>query len=406
MIYLDHHASTPCDPRVVDAMLPWFTERFANPHSSSHGPGRDAGEAIVEALKTIAKSINAPTESLLMTSGATESINLAMRGLMTHPRNKRNHMVVCTTEHAAVIDVAADLQRSGVEVSFVGVHPQTPGSDTRGSDTRGSDTRGSDTNTNAGIIDLDALASLVTENTGLVNVMLANNETGAIAPIAEVARIAHAAGALVHCDATQAIGRIPVDVRAMGIDLLSASSHKFYGPKGAGFLVSGGGDRRVRLRPQIIGGGQQQGLRSGTMNPASIIAVATAIGIGNDPEECQQTAGLRDLLWETLQREIDGLVLNGPPLDDPSVRLAGNLNFRLPTIEGETWMAATPEIAFSSGSACSSEHPSASHVLIAMGLSESEARRSVRFGVGRFTTEEEIAQASEQLIATYHRFAR
>lgn len=385
MIYLDHHATTPCDPRVVDAMLPWLTERFANPHSDSHAAGREAADAIAEAVQTIATTINAPASSMLITSGATESINLAMRGVMTHPRNRRNHMVVCTTEHPAVIDVATDLQRSGIEVSYVRVHPQS-----------------SNDGGAAGTIDLEALADAVTDQTALVNVMIANNEMGAIHPIAEVAEITHEAGALLHCDATQAVGRIPVDVDSLGIDLLSASAHKFYGPKGIGFLVAGGTRRRVRLRPQIVGGGQQQGLRSGTMNPAGVIAMATAIGLGL--EDAPRIASLRDRLWETLRSEIDGIELNGPPLSDPSVRLAGNLNFRLLSVEGETWMAATPGVAFSSGSACSSANPSASHVLLAMGLSESEARRSVRFGVGRFTTEQLIDDASEQLVTAYRRF--
>lgn len=389
MIYLDYHSTTPCDPRVVEAMLPWLTERFANPHSDSHAAGREAADAIDAAMQTIATRLNAPLSSLLITSGATESINLAMRGVMTHPRNKRNHMVLCSTEHAAVRDVADDLQRSGVDVSIVGVHPQSSDGD-----------RGNP----VGTIDLDALADAITPQTALVNVMLVNNEIGVIHPLAEVARITHQAGALLHCDATQAVGRIDVDVPALGIDLLSVSAHKFYAPKSLGFLVAGGGERRVRLRPQIIGGGQQQGLRSGTMNPAGVIALATAIGLGlDDSQETPRIAELRDLLWETLQNEIVGLQLNGPPLDEQAVRMAGNLNFCLPDIEGETWMAATPEVAFSSGSACSSVTPSASHVLQALGLSESEARRSVRFGVGRFTTKAEITSACEQLIAAYQR---
>ncbi|MFG0288470.1 MAG: cysteine desulfurase family protein [Rhodopirellula sp. JB044] len=384
-IYLDHHATTPCDRRVVDAMLPWLTERFANPHSDSHAAGREAAEAMNAAMETIASTIHAPASSLLITSGATESINLAMRGVMTHPRNRRNHMVVCTTEHPAVIDVATDLQRSGVEVSYVPVHAQSS----------------SDASL-PGTIDLDALKDAVTDQTALVNVMIANNEMGAIHPIAEVARIVHDAGALLHCDATQAIGRMPVNVAELGIDLLSASAHKFYGPKGIGFLVAGGTDRRVRLRPQIVGGGQQQGLRSGTMNPAGIIAMATAIGLGDD--DGPRIASLRDRLWERLRGSIAGLQINGPNLSEPASRLSGNLNFRLDHVEGETWMAATPGVAFSSGSACSSANPSASHVLLAMGLSESEARRSVRFGVGRFTTPEQIDEACEQLVAAFRRF--
>lgn len=391
MIYLDYHATTPCDPRVIEAMLPWLSEHFANPHSDSHAAGRLAGEAMTRAIDSIANTIHAPASSLLITSGATESINLAMRGVMTHPRNRRNHMVVCSTEHPAVLDVAADLQRSGVDVTHVEVHRQGGNGDT------------------IGTIDLESLAHAITPETALVNVMLVNNETGVIQPIAEVTRLAHAVDALVHCDATQAIGRIPLDVAGLGIDLVSASAHKFYAPKGIGFLVAGGGERRVRLRPQIVGGGQQQGLRSGTMNPAGIIAMDTAIGLAAtaaepQSEESTRIAGLRNQLWQILRSSIEGLQLNGPPLADEFARVRGNLNLHLRDVEGETWMAATPGVAFSSGSACSSVNPSASHVLRAMGLSESQARRSVRFGIGRFTTSDEIEAAGCELVTAWARF--
>ncbi len=391
MIYLDNHATTPCDPAVVQAMLPWLTEFYANPHSVSHAAGRQAAEAIDEAMQSMAMSLSAPASSLLITSGATESINLAMRGVMTHPRNRRTHMVVCQTEHPAVLDVAADLQRSGISVTHVGVHPH------------------GSSDQQVGTIDLDALADSITPETALVNVMFANNEIGAIHPITEVARIVHEAGALLHCDATQAIGRVAVDVAAMGIDLLSASAHKFYGPKGIGLLIAGGSEHRVRLRPQIVGGGQQQGLRSGTMNPAGVIAMSKAMQLSvraADPHSTETTriATLRDQLWQTLSSEIEGTQLNGPDLSDRKLRLPGNLNLHLREIEGETWMAATPNVAFSSGSACSSVDPAPSHVLLAIGRNESEARRSVRFGIGRFTTPADIELACEQLIAAYQRF--
>lgn len=386
MIYLDNHATTPCDPRVVDAMVPWFHEQFANPHSDSHTAGRDAADALAHGIESIAGWIGSPPESMLVTSGATESINLAMRGIMTHPRNRRNKMVACRTEHPAVIDVAIDLQRAGIELQWVST----------------------DAN---GIVDLTHLAEVVDDQTALVNVMLANNEMGAIAPINDVAKIVHNAGALLHCDATQAIGRIDVNVKDMDIDLLSASAHKFYGPKGIGLLVAGNGNRRVRLRPQIIGGGQQSGLRSGTMNPAGVIAMSTALqlAIETNESESERVTSLRDRLWTTLSDAIDGLLINGPSLQHESsalARLAGNLNFRLPYVEGETWMAATPNIAFSSGSACSSADPTPSHVLLALGLTESEARRSVRFGIGRFNTEAEIDEAASELIASHRRLSR
>ncbi|TWT96555.1 cysteine desulfurase family protein [Neorhodopirellula pilleata] len=383
MIYLDNHATTPCDPRVVEAMLPYLTDHFANPHSDSHEAGRAAADALAEAIDQIAGLINAPAESVLITSGATESINLAMRGVATHPRNRRNKMIVAATEHPAVLDVAADLRQTGVEVVVIGTDRQ-------------------------GRIDPNELADRIDEQTSLVNVMLANNEMGAIASIREIAPIVHDAGALLHCDATQAVGRIPVDVRAMDIDLLSASAHKFYGPKGVGFLIVGNGQRRVRLRPQIIGGGQQRGLRSGTMNPAGVVAMAKAMELADQSRtsDSVRIASLRNRLWDQLSDAIDGLEINGPELGDGgdhNERLPGNLNFRLQHVEGESWMAATPSVAFSSGSACSSADPTPSHVLTAIGLSESEARRSVRFGIGRFTTQAGIDEATELLIAAHQR---
>jgi len=383
MIYLDNHATTPCDPRVVEAMLPYLTDQFANPHSDSHEAGRAAADALEGAIDRIATLIHAPAESLLITSGATESINLAMRGVLTHPRQRRLKMIVAATEHPAVLDVAADLRQTGVQVQVIGTD-------------------------RTGRIDLNELADCVDEQTSLVNVMLANNEMGAITSMQPIARIVHDAGALLHCDATQAVGRIPVDVLETDIDLLSASAHKFYGPKGVGFLVAGNGRRRVRLRPQIVGGGQQHGLRSGTMNPAGVIAMAKALELADQSRasDSVQIASLRNRLWTQLNDAIEGLSINGPELGrggDDDERLPGNLNFRLQHVEGESWMAATPAVAFSSGSACSSADPTPSHVLTAIGLSESEARRSVRFGIGRLTTQSGIDEAAELLIAAHQR---
>lgn len=392
MIYLDHHATTPCDPNVIEEMLPWLGEQYGNPHSSSHEMGRHAAAATQEAIENIANSLGCAAANLLMTSGATESINLAMRGVMLHPRNRRTHLVVVTTEHQAVFDVANDLKRDGIEVTSVGVYPQGHAS--------------------AGQVDLDALQEATTERTALVNVMLANNETGVIAPIADVAKIAHQCGALLHCDATQAVGRIDVNVARDDIDLLSGSSHKFYGPKGVGLLVAGNGHRRVRLRPQIVGGGQQQGLRSGTMNPAGVIAMSAAleIGLAEQPQESIRLSQLRQRLFEQLSGDIDGLQLNGPPITvaaptETMDRLPGNLNLCLPGVEGEALMSATPEVAFSSGSACSGSDASPSHVLTAMGLSEAEARRSVRFGIGRFNTVAEIDSACDLITRAYRKLS-
>ena len=285
-----------------------------------------------------------------------------------------------------MLDVADDLQRDGFRVTRVPVLPQG--------------------DPDAGVVDLQRLAETVDDETAMVSVMWANNEIGAIAPMSEIAEIAHRHGALLHSDATQAVGRIPVDVMAADVDLLSASAHKFYGPKGTGILVVGNTRRRVRLRPQIIGGGQQNGIRSGTMNPAGTVGLATALRIGaaEMSEQNQRVQQLRDQLWQRLSREVDGAVVNGPSLTGTS-RLPGNLNFHVPGVEGQAWMSAVPELAFSSGSACSDTHAAPSHVLSALGLSESEARRSVRLGVGRFNTREEMEDASIQLIAAYSRLA-
>ncbi len=355
MIYLDNHASTRCDPRVVEAMLPWFAEHFGNPHSDSHAYGRRAGEAIRQAISELAAMLGARADAIVITSGATESNNLAIRGVCTHPRQKRRHIVTVESEHPAVLDVCADLQCEGFRVTRVPVHPSG--------------------DPLAGIVDLDQLADAIDDDTALVSVMWANNEIGAIAPMQQIAEICHARGALLHSDATQAVGRIPVDVQASDIDLISATAHKFYGPKGTGLLVVGNSNRRVRLKPQIVGGGQQRNLRSGTMNTAGVVGIAAALRLCLDEMSQQQSDSrrLRDLLWNNLSDAILGVVLNGPPLPSDH-RLPGNLNLILPAIEGSAWISATPDIAFSSGSACSSVEAKPSHVLTALGLSESMAQ--------------------------------
>jgi cysteine desulfurase len=384
MIYLDNHSTTPCDPSVVEAMLPWWSEHFGNPHSS-HAFGRQAADAIERSIAQIAALLNVTPDAIVITSGATESNHLAIRGACTHPRQKRRHLVTVTTEHPAVLDVVADLQRDGFRVTHVPVI-QAP-------------------SPRAGVVDLDRLADAVDDDTALVSVMWANNEIGAIAPMKTVAEICHRRGALLHSDATQAVGRIPVDLQDCAIDLLSATAHKFCGPKGTGLLVIGSPHRRVRLRPQLVGGGQQHGIRSGTMNTAGVVGMATALKrcVDSMDSQTRRIGALRDRLWDRLSMAIDGLTLNGPALG-AGERLPGNLNLILPAVEGQAWMSAAPEVAFSSGSACSSgAHAAPSHVLTALGLSESMARRSVRFGVGRFNTDQEIETASRLLIEAYQR---
>jgi cysteine desulfurase len=367
-------------------MLPWFTEHYGNPHSESHPYGRTAGEAIQKAIADLAAMLGADPDRVIMTSGATESNNLAIRGVCLHPRQKRRHIVTVTTEHPAVLDVMEELASEGFRVTRVGVHPHG--------------------HPLAGVVDLDQLSEAIDDDTALVSVMWANNEIGAIAPMKEIAERCHQHGALLHSDATQAVGRIDVDVRANDIDLISATAHKFYGPKGTGLLIVGNGNRRVRLKPQIVGGGQQHHLRSGTMNPAGVVGITQALRLCIEHLPSQQTTSrqLRDQLFSQLGAAIDGIVLNGPPLDGPH-RLPGNLNFVLPDVEGAAWMAATPDVAFSSGSACSSVEAKPSHVLTALGLSDSMARRSVRFGIGRFNSREEIELASKQLIDSYRKLS-
>ncbi len=289
--------------------------------------GKQAADAIERALPDIATALNAKPDAIVITSGATESNNLAIRGVCTHPRQKRRHIVTVTTEHPAVLDVAADLEQEGFRVTRVPV-AQAGAAD-------------------AGVVDLNRLADAVDDDTALVSVMWANNEIGAIAPMKEIAEICHRQGALLHSDATQAVGRIPVDVLAADVDLLSATAHKFYGPKGTGLLVVGNSNRRVRLRPQIVGGGQQRGIRSGTMNPAGVVGIATALQLCVDSmsDHSQRIRRLRNQLWSNLSDAIEGLVINGPELDGDQ-RLMGNLNIVLPAIEGQAWMSAVPELSF------------------------------------------------------------
>ncbi|KAA1260131.1 Cysteine desulfurase [Rubripirellula obstinata] len=378
MIYLDHHSTTPCDPLVVQAMLPWLTESFGNPHSS-HAAGREAAEAINRSLDTIATCLGVPASSLVITSGATEANNLAIRGTCLHPRQKRRHIITAATEHPAVLDVVSDLGKQGFRISVLPVD-------------------------SLGHIDLNQLADSIDDDTAIVSIMWANNEIGTVAPIKAIAKICHDQGTILHSDATQTLGRMPINVQDSDVDLVSFSAHKCYGPKGTGILVAGNGNRRVRLRPQIVGGGQQNQLRSGTMAPASIVAMATAVsGATTDvSDQAGRLNQLRDSLWFGLLDQIDGLTLHGPALDSAD-RLAGNLNFSVPLIEGEAWMAATPEVAFSTGSACSDVSDKPSHVLSAIGLSESAARQSVRFGIGRTNTPDEIQRAIELLAKSHAR---
>ncbi len=387
-IYLDNHATTRVDPRVVEAMLPWFDADYGNAHSLVHRFGERARDAVEQARVAIASRLGTDVDAIVFTSGATEANNLALRGVLEHARQTRRRIVTLATEHPSVLDPLARLERRGFDVVRLEVRPFTSSA--------------------AGAVDLDRLTREIDERTALVSVMAANNEIGTLQPLAEIARIAHDAGALFHCDATQAVGKIPLDMTALGIDLLALSGHKLHGPKGIGLLAVRQGTPRIRLEPLLAGGGHEQGRRSGTLNVPGIVALAMALKLSLDelPQEMPRQRTLRERLWRGLADGIDGLGLNGPSLDRTELRLAGNLNVRIPEVDGQTVMLAMPELAMSSGAACTSNHPEPSHVLRAIGLDDDQVRGSLRFGLSRFTTVDEIDRAIERIVSTVRRLRR
>lgn len=388
MIYLDHHATTPMDPIVRDAMLPYFCEHFANPGSSSHEAGRVVAQHVDEATHTVARAIGASADEIVFTSGATESINLALFGTVLHPREKRRQIISVVTEHRATLDPLQRLQKQDREVVLIPVAPQS--------------------STTPGVIDLNQLQEHLSEQTALVSVMLANNEIGTLQPLTQIAELCARYGVPLHCDAAQAVGRIPVDVNALNVDLLSFSAHKFYGPKGVGGLYVRRRPRSTRLYAQIVGGGQQHNLRSGTLNAPGIIGMAAALSlsISRMDNDLRRSQALRDRLWNGLQKVIPGILLNGPDLARSDQRLVGNLNCAFPGVEGQSLMLAVPELCVSSGSACTSAEPHPSHVLMSLGLDEGRVRSSLRFGVGRFNREDEIDLAIQLLSEGYHKLVK
>ena len=376
MIYLDNHATTPLDPAALQAMLPFFQQQFANAGSITHQFGRDVAQRVDAAIASLAHMIGASDDELVITSGATESNNLALFGVMLHPRQKRRKIISVVTEHKAILDPLNRLKSMGFDVQFIHVLSQS--------------------SSQPGQVDLDQLRAAIDSDTALVSVMWANNEIGVIQPIHAIAQMCREADCLLHTDATQAIGRIPCHVDELDVDLLSFSAHKFYGPKGIGGLFVRRRDRLVRLQPQIVGGGQQLNLRSGTLNTAGVVGMHAALEntlkfLANDS---QGIAKMRDRLFELLQPT--GLSLNGPALES-EWRLGGNLNCCFYPLEGQSLMMHAPELAISSGSACTSANPEPSHVLRSLGLSEDQARSSLRFGAGRFNTMEQIETAAEMV---------
>lgn len=372
-IYLDCHATTPVDERVLQAMLPYFREAFGNPASVGHLYGWETESAVKLAREAIANSINAAPEEIVFTSGATEANNLAIKGIAESYHQRGRHIITLQTEHSAVLDPCAYLQSLGFEVTYLSVEKD-------------------------GLVNLQEFEKSFRDDTILVSIMAANNEIGVLQPIEAIGQICRDRQVLFHTDAAQAIGKIPLDVEAMHIDLMSLTAHKIYGAKGIGALYVRRRNPRVNLSPQLHGGGQERGRRSGTLYTPQIVGFAKAleIAIANQASEQQETLQLREHLWQRLQ-ELDGVILNG----HPTQRLAGNLNVSLPNIKGKSLMLAlSPVVAVSSGSACSSAKTAPSHVLIALGLSPELAYASIRFGIGRFNTLEQIETVANHVISS------
>ena len=371
-IYLDNHATTRVDPRVVEAMLPYFGEIYGNPGSTTHAFGTAARDAVEQSREIVAAHIGAKPKEIVFTSGATESNNLAIRGVAERHADKGRHIISVATEHPAVLDPLKTLRSHGYDVMLL---PVIAADDRR-----------------QGIVEVGSLAEAIRKDTIIISVMLANNEIGAIQPLAEIGRLCKERNVLLHCDATQAVGKIPVDVEQLGVDLMSFTAHKIYGPKGIGALYVRSRGPRVRIDAQIDGGGQESGLRSGTLNVAGIVGFAKALDlcIADMPAESARLCSLRDRLFYGLKSRLTGVTLNGPALELVDLRLPGNLNVSFDFVEGEAIMLQMRNVAVSSGSACTSAQPEPSHVLRALGLSDERVRGSLRFGLGRFTTEEEI----------------
>ena len=370
MIYLDHHSTTPLDPAVLEEMMPYMTESFGNPSSLDHRYGHDASAAVEEARERVASLVGARPDEIIFTSGATESDNLALVGTARRYADRGNHIITCATEHKAVLDTAAYLERAGVRVTYLPVD-------------------------RLGMVDMNALEGSITPDTILVSVMAANNEVGTIPDMAKIGRTAHKHGILFHTDAAQAAGHIPLNVEQMRIDMMSISAHKMHGPKGVGALYVRSMKPAVRLQPIIYGGGQENNQRSGTLNVPAIAGFGRAAQIA-----AQAMAGesRRHRTWtgEMLDKFGNaGGVLNG----HPESRLAHNLNVRFPGVDGKAIInTVSDRLAISAGSACTARTVEPSHVLLAMGLDEEQAHQSIRLGLGRFTTHDEAMQAADIIL--------
>lgn len=361
-IYLDYQATTPLDPRVLTKMLPYFTEKFGNPHSRSHAYGWAAEEACEVAREQVAELINADAKEIIFTSGATESNNIAIKGVAHFYKSQKNHVITVQTEHKCVLDSCRHLEQEGFTVTYLPVQQN-------------------------GLLDLEVLKAAITDNTALVSVMGVHNEIGVIQPLAEIGKICRAAGVFFHTDCAQAFGKIPLDVEAMNIDLMSISGHKIYGPKGVGALYVRRRPR-VRLEALFSGGGQERGMRSGTLATPLVVGLGEAAAIASKEmgKDAEHVRRIFSRFENEIMKAIPDVFLNG----DRVHRWQGNINLSFAYVEGESMLMAVKELAVSSGSACTSASLEPSYVLRALGVGEDLAHTSIRFGFGRFTTDEEV----------------
>jgi len=370
-IYMDYHATTPMDPRVFEAMKPYFLETFGNAASRNHSFGWEAEEAVEKSRKQIASLIGATAKEIVFTSGATESNNLALKGVAEMYAEKGNHIITAATEHKAILDTCKRLEKHGVRVTYLPVQTN-------------------------GLVDMEQLQAAITDKTILISLMYANNEIGVIQPIAEIGKLAKSKGVLLHTDATQAVGKVPVNVIKDNIDLMSLSGHKMYGPKGVGALYVRRKGPRVQLTAQMDGGGHERGMRSGTLNVPGIVGLGEACALcqAEMAEESKRMAHLRDKLRDKLQSELDETYINGTM----EHRLPNNLNISFAYVEGESLLMGINDIAVSSGSACTSATLEPSYVLKALGAGDDLAHSSIRFGLGRFNTEAEVDYVAAKVI--------
>jgi cysteine desulfurase len=375
-IYLDHHATTPVDPRVLEAMLPYFTGQFGNAASRNHSFGWEAEEGVEKARKQIADLIGANSKEVVFTSGATESNNLALKGVAEMYAERGNHVITAATEHKAVLDTCKKLEKHGCRVTYLPVQSN-------------------------GLVDLDMVREAITDKTVLISIMYANNEIGVIQPIAELGKIAKERGVLLHTDATQAVGKVSVNVLKDNIDLMSLSAHKMYGPKGVGALYVRRRNPRVQITSQMDGGGHERGMRSGTLNVTGIVGMGAACAIAQREmaAESERLRWLRDKLKTRLESELDEVYVNG----SMEHRLPHNLNISFAYVEGESLLMGINDVAVSSGSACTSATLEPSYVLKALGAGDDLAHSSIRFGIGRFNTEEEIDYVGNKVVEVVRR---